>query len=228
VLKSAAEKDMEFTRAFLENFNIKEKLAGKSDVERQAIILYESYKYAESINKKFVPFIYLDGAKYEELYDLLVELGIEWIMKGSADQHISYQQVLEMPEKYFVCFISFVPEKLIKPFPGVGFAKGITDNVSRSIVLDGFCKASFDAFDEVGGEAVFMRTIDNEANRDSLKGDFIKEVNKVNKENGIITEYMKRENVILDLRNQINNIFNKNIDSFSNSRKEKTLFGSNA
>ncbi|GEM_PF-4518918 len=129
----------------------------------QAII--KAAKYAKAQRRKFVPFIYLEGKKFNELRNSLIKLGYEWVLQGTGDQHISYQQVLSQPEKYFVFFVSFVPEQPIEGDPAIGFAKGYLHNVSAHHVRDAFAEASYKALTirraEQGGQGVFLRLEDS-------------------------------------------------------------------
>jgi hypothetical protein len=145
-------------------------------------IIGEAIKYAKDSNRKFVPFIYLEGGKFFKLRDHLVGLGIEWVMQGTGDQHISYQQVLAQPERYMPFIISFVPQD---PFPGrpaIGFAKGYLHNISPNMVRDLFAEASYKALtdprkneagqDVTGAAGIFLRLIDSESNRTILSQSF--------------------------------------------------------
>ena len=132
-------------------------------------------KYALKTDRKFVPLIYLEGGKFIELREYLVKLGIEWVMQGTGDQHISYQQVLAQPQKYLPLIVSFVPEQVTPGRPAVGFAKGYLDNVSPNMVRDLFAEASYKALTEprkneagedvTGAAGVFLRITDSEENR---------------------------------------------------------------
>jgi hypothetical protein len=142
----------------------------------------EAIKFAEETNRKFVPFIYLEGEKFTELRKRLVKLGIEWVMQGTGDQHISYQQVLAQPRKYLPFIISFVPEEALPGRPAVGFVKGYLDNVSPNMVRDLFAEASYKALtdprkneageDITGAAGVFIRITDSAKNRAILAKSF--------------------------------------------------------
>jgi len=129
--------------------------------------------FARANGRKFVPFIYLEGDRFYNLRDYLISLGIEWVMQGTGDQHISYQQVLAQPQKYLPFIISFVPEKTLPGRPAIGFAKGYLDNVSPHMVRDLFAEASYKALTESrkdqGGLGLFLRIIDSEDNISMLK-----------------------------------------------------------
>ncbi len=139
-------------------------------------------KFADKEGRKFVPFIYLEGEKYYELRDHLMALGIEWVMQGTGDQHISYQQVLAQPQKYLPFIISFVPERLTRGRPAIGFSKGYLNNVSPNMVRDLFAQASYKALTEPrkdesgkdvkGALGVFLRMQDSREVRDMLAGSF--------------------------------------------------------
>ncbi len=137
---------------------------------------------AEKEGRKFVPFIYLEGKEYKELRDHLVALGIEWVMQGTGDQHISYQQVLSQPQKYLPFIISFVPEKTVEGRPAIGFAKGYLDDVSPNMVRDYFAEASYQALTEMrkeeGGVGLFLRLVDYSKNREMLKAAFAEAISK--------------------------------------------------
>lgn len=166
--------------------NIEElKLPGRaSNMAELALVINEAVKYAQQTGRKFVPFIYLEGDKFLELREHLVNLGIEWVMQGTGDQHISYQQVLAQPQKYLPFIISFVPESMLPGRPAIGFAKGYLHNVSPNMVRDMFAEASYRALTEprnneagekvTGAAGIFMRIIDKEDNRDMLVQSFEK------------------------------------------------------
>lgn len=162
------------------------------NVEQLAGVIKQAVKFAEKTNRKFVPFIYLEGEKFLELRELLVGLGIEWVMQGTGDQHISYQQVLAQPQKYLPFIISFVPEQTLSGRPAIGFAKGYLHNVSSNMVRDLFAEASYraltaprnnEAGEKVTGAAgIFMRIIDTDNNRDMLAQSFEKVMKPETKE----------------------------------------------
>lgn len=164
--------------------NINElKLPGRiSGMAQLAAAIEEAVKFAKKSARKFVPFIYLEGEKFLELREHLVSLGTEWVMQGTGDQHISYQQVLAQPQKYLPFIISFVPEKVLPGHPAIGFAKGYLHNVSPHMVRDLFAEASYRALteprmNETGKEVkdaagIFLRIIDSEDNRRMLSESF--------------------------------------------------------
>jgi hypothetical protein len=136
-------------------------------------ILLKIIKFAEKENRKFVPFIYLDGDNFYALRDRLVSFGAEWVMQGTGDQHISYQQVLAQPKKYLPFIISFVPEQTLAGRQAIGFAKGYLNNISPHMIRDFFAEASYIALTEMrkteGGKGLFLRMINSETNRNCLK-----------------------------------------------------------
>jgi len=125
-------------------------------------------EFARANGRKFVPFIYLEGDRFYNLRDYLISLGIEWVMQGTGDQHISYQQVLAQPQKYLPFIVSFVPEKALPGRPAIGFAKGYLNNVGPHMVRDLFADASYRALTESrkeqGGLGLFLRMTDSENN----------------------------------------------------------------
>ncbi|MCX5679002.1 MAG: UTP--glucose-1-phosphate uridylyltransferase [Candidatus Omnitrophica bacterium] len=153
-----------------------------TDMRTLAKTIFKAVKFAEKENRKFVPFIYLEGEKFYELREALVKLGIEWVMQGTGDQHISYQQVLAQPQKYLPFIISFVPEKMLPGRPAIGFAKGYLNNVSSNMVRDLFAEASYRALTEPrtdeagqsvqGAMGIFLRLQDSQENRTMLKESF--------------------------------------------------------
>nr|MBU1328749.1 hypothetical protein [Candidatus Omnitrophota bacterium] len=140
-------------------------------------IICKASEFAKANERKFVPFIYLEGDKFYNLRDYLISLGIEWVMQGTGDQHISYQQVLAQPQKYLPFIISFVSEKPLSGRPAVGFAKGYLDNISPHMVRDFFAEASYRALTELRASelgkdnclGLFLRMIDSNKNIDMLK-----------------------------------------------------------
>ena len=136
-------------------------------------VISKAAEFAKANGRKFVPFIYLEGDRFYNLRDYLSSLGIEWVMQGTGDQHISYQQVLAQPQKYLPFIISFVPEKHLPGRPAIGFAKGYLDNVSSHMVRDLFAEASYQALTESrkdeGGLGLFLRLTDSDEKLDMLK-----------------------------------------------------------
>ncbi|MFC1809821.1 hypothetical protein ACFL3D_06925, partial [Candidatus Omnitrophota bacterium] len=136
-----------------------------NDMASLALMIKSAADQAEREGRKFVPYIYLAGTKYYELRDHLIDLGIEWVMQGTGDQHISYQQVLSQPGKFLPFFISFVPESVedfVRGNPGIGFAKGYLDNISPNIIRHYFAEASYQALLDQGGVGVFVTLQDTE------------------------------------------------------------------
>ncbi|MBU0606043.1 MAG: hypothetical protein KKH77_07125, partial [Candidatus Omnitrophica bacterium] len=148
-----------------------------TDMQALAQTIASLIRLADEEGRKFVPFIYLEGEKYYELRDHLISLGIEWVMQGTGDQHISYQQVLTQPKKFLPFIISFIPpkESLIQGRPAIGFSKGYLNNVSPNMVRDLFAQASYKALteprkDEVGKDVkgalgAFLRIQDTRESR---------------------------------------------------------------
>jgi hypothetical protein len=144
------------------------KKAGEAtSMEELAEVFAEAQRLAEKTCRKFVPFIYLDGADYYELRDYLIKLGIEWVMQGTGDQHISYQQVLSQPQKYLAFFVSSIPvaREMASVRPAIGFARGYLDNISPDMVRHYFAQASYEALTvkraDAGGQGVFVSMRDN-------------------------------------------------------------------
>ena len=140
-------------------------------------IIRKASEFARVNERKLVPFIYLEGDKFYNLRDYLISLGTEWVMQGTGDQHISYQQVLAQPQKYLPFIISFVTEKPLSGKPAVGFAKGYLDNISPHMARDFFAEASYRALTELRAnelgkdrcQGLFLRMIDSSKNIDMLK-----------------------------------------------------------
>jgi len=144
-----------------------------TNMNELAGVMRKALEFAGSNNRKFAPFIYLEGDKFYNLRDYLISSGIEWIMQGTGDQHISYQQVLAQPQKYLMFIISFVPEKSLIGRPAIGFAKGYLNNISPNMARDLFAEASYKALTESrkdqGGLGLFLRIIDSEKNIDMFR-----------------------------------------------------------
>lgn len=145
-----------------------------TDMGQLATIIYKAVQQAKAENRTFVPFIYLEGKKFRDLRKHLVNLGIEWVLQGTGDQHISYQQVLAQPQAYLPFFISFVPEKenIVPGSPAIGFAKGYLDNISSNMVRDYFAEASYEALTvirkDAGGKGFFIRILDTKDSADEI------------------------------------------------------------
>jgi len=143
-----------------------------------ALLVRSAIDAARVSGRKLVPFIYLEEGKFIDLRDALIGMGVEWVMQGTGDQHISYQQVLAQPGKYMPFIISFVPENPLPGKPAIGFAKGYLDEVSPNLVRDYFAEASYQALTDLrkeqGGQGVFMRLVDNAQNRAMLETAFRK------------------------------------------------------
>ena len=136
-------------------------------------VLKKIRQFAETEKRKIVPFIYLEGEKFYGLRDALIDSGVEWVMQGTGDQHISYQQVLAQPRRFLPFIISFIPEKPFPGYPAIGFAKGYLHRISSHMVRDFFAEASYQALTEKrassGGKGVFLRLIDSTENISLLR-----------------------------------------------------------
>ncbi len=132
-------------------------------------------------DRKVVPFLYLDGEKFIQLRDVLIDQGVEWVMQGTGDQHISYQQVLAQPKRFLPLLISFISEKPLPGLPAIGFAKGYLDRVSPDAVRDTFAEKSYLALTDLkdgrgaaGGRGFFLRILDTPPTREWVQGSFKK------------------------------------------------------
>lgn len=159
-----------------------EKIAGEAG-ETKTDKLEEILKDAKSQKeRKVVPFIYLEGGKFVSLREELVNSGVEWVMLGTMDQHISYQQVLSQPQKFFPVLISFLPADVKAvmgtALPAVGWGKDHLHNIPPVMVRDAFAEASYNALIDNesrmargghgGGMGAFVRLVDSKANRDLI------------------------------------------------------------
>ncbi len=166
-------------QAFRASISLEEGISWQN-TDRLSNLIKKAMDYADQSGRKFVPFIYLDGDKFVNLKKYLVDFGIEWVIQGTGDQHISYQQVLANPDKFLPFFVSFVPEqgKESKGLPAIGFAKGYLHNVSPHMVRDMFAEASFGALvnnrKDQGGEGVFLRLTDDIYHAQVLRSAFRK------------------------------------------------------
>jgi len=178
------------TNVSIEGYEMPVRLATNSNVNTKALaeLIQQAVNYAESQNRKFVPFIYVEGEKFDELRKYLMELGIEWVLQGTGDQHISWQQVLAQPQAYLPFVVSFVPEegKEAPGLPAIGFAKPYLDHVSAHMVRDYFAEASYVALTTIrasaGGQGFFLRLLDTVSNEKSVDRAFTharEESNKV-------------------------------------------------
>lgn len=138
--------------------------SGITDAGQLADVMRKVNIFANKEGRKFVPFIYLEGEKFYSLRDYLISLGVEWVMQGTGDQHISYQQVLAQPQKFLPFIVSFVPERPLAGRPAIGFAKPYLNNISPNMVRDFFAEASYQALLSQGGIGVFVRLIDSREN----------------------------------------------------------------
>ena len=182
--------------------------AGITNLSELASAMRKADEFARANGRKFVPFVYLEGDRFYDLRDYLISIGIEWVMQGTGDQHISYQQVLAQPQKYLPFVISFVPEKTLPGKPAIGFAKGYLNNVSPHMVRDLFAEASYKALTELrkdqGGRGLFLRMIDSDANIDMLKQAAAKQMSQTLASNAAVNPFLlfepgkDRGNVSLD------------------------------
>lgn len=156
--------------------NMKNILFEADGQNRIALAVREARKTAQVSGRKFVPFIYLEGEKFHEIRNFLTRLGVEWVMQGTGDQHISYQQVLARPERYLPFLVSFVPQNPLPGRPAIGFAKGYLDGASPHLVRDLFAEASYRALTELrgkeGGMGIFLRLVNSDVERNLLKKAF--------------------------------------------------------
>jgi hypothetical protein len=188
-LKALQEKELNNPGAIEADFESIKKLARQGKVEANingldtsfgissakdlSDIIVNASEFAKTNGRKFAPFIYLEGDKFYDLRDYLISLGVEWVMQGTGDQHISYQQVLAQPKKYLPFIISFIPEKHINGKPSIGFAKSYLHDISPNMARDLFAEASYKALTESrkdhGGMGLFLRMIDFEDNISMFK-----------------------------------------------------------
>jgi len=163
VVKAAYEQAKVYAgeRRFLTNVNdpsVLKELEKKQDFKKTLEALRP---YAARVGRKLVPFIYLEGEGFHALRAVLLEMGLPWVMQGTGDQHISYQQVLAQPRYYLPFIVSFVSGLPIAPHPAIGFAKGYLDQVSPDMVRDLFAEASYQALtglrENEGGMGFFLR-----------------------------------------------------------------------
>jgi|GEM_PF-1478960 len=142
-------------------------------VEDFVQVFRQAVDFANKTGRKLVPFIYLEGDKFSQLRSELISMGVEWVLQGTGDQHISYQQVLAQPKKYLPFLISFLPEEPLPSHPAIGFAKSYLDRISPSMVRDSFAEASYEALtalrQDQGGKALFLRLKDTPEDRDLVK-----------------------------------------------------------
>ncbi len=157
---------------------IRELLGGVPGYERRvqrifddtalSLLLSQAKIFTEKDGRKIIPFIYLEGDRFYSLRDALINMGMEWVMQGTGDQHISYQQVLSQPQKYFPIIISFVPKQPLEANPAIGFAKSYLHGLPSHLVRDAFAEASYKALAELrkdqGGAGLFIRLDDSRAN----------------------------------------------------------------
>jgi len=138
--------------------------------------LEKAMTFARSEKRKVVPVLYVEGAGFIELRDALIRFGVEWVMQGTGDQHISIQQVLAQPRHYFPILISFIPETIPAGLPAIGFAKGYLHNIPSVIVRDTFAEKTYQALTDMekgrgkeGGAGLFWRFTDHPTTRAWIK-----------------------------------------------------------
>ncbi len=160
-LKTLQEEETKTPGAIFREYARIKKEAGLTSVTDLKQRLDQAIRLAESEGRKLVPFLYIEGLQFHEWRDRLLEKGIVWVMQGTGDQHISYQQVLAQPKRYFVLFISFVSENPLPGRPAIGFAKGYLHRISSHLVRDLFAEASYHALTDLraqeGGLGFFLR-----------------------------------------------------------------------
>ncbi|MCK5535017.1 Fic family protein, partial [bacterium] len=177
-IKQAVEKMKELARGkaiytTIEGLDKLENISDKKDLVKVVRLFLNK---AKESNRILVPIIYLEGVKFYTLRDKLIAMGVQWVMQGTGDQHISLQQVLAQPDKFLVIVVSYVPEETTPARPAIGFTKGYLNNISPDLVRDYFAEATYKAVTELrkdqGGLGVFLRMIDSEENRDLLEDSF--------------------------------------------------------
>ncbi len=148
-----------------------------ADVAAMRDFIRRVAEYAAKAGRKWVPFIYLERPGFQDLRLQLVKLGVEWVMQGTGDQHISYQQVLAQPQKYLPMMVSFVPEagKELPGLPAIGFAKAHLNSVSPHLLRDYFAEASYEALTQLrsaeGADAkgIFIRILDSAVEKERFR-----------------------------------------------------------
>ncbi len=141
--------------------NIAEIPAGNAiNMEELQAKISAAMDVADKEGRKFVPFIYLEGVGFITLREYFMSKGIPWVMQGTGDQHISFNQVAFQPQKYLPFIISMNPET-----PQAGrkavLAKGYLDRVSTNLVRDYFAESMYQVLldrSAQGGKAAFLRT----------------------------------------------------------------------
>jgi hypothetical protein len=145
------------------------------DAPALALLIRAARTYAIDAGRKFVPFIYLEGHAFQELRIALTTVGVEWVLQGTGDQHISYQQVLAQPQKYLPFIVSFLPEpgRELPGLSAIGFAKAHLDRISPHLLRDYFAEASYNALTDVGGQGFFLRLMDKPQARQGFRAAFV-------------------------------------------------------
>jgi hypothetical protein len=151
-----------------------------ANVDELAAMVIRAAEHARRQDRIFVPMPYLDGEHYRALRIRLTELGYEWVMQGTSDQHISVNQVEENPDRFVMCFISMVPPRgaWLPGLPAIGFTPAYADNVPPHLILDRFAEALYNVTTDPadrgakGGQALFLRWMDTDAGRAALQEGF--------------------------------------------------------
>lgn len=169
----AAKNTLQTNIASLKQFSVIE------DAKEFALCAAQLKQHAAQNCRKLMLFIYLEDKKFVVLRDYLIDGGVEWVMQGTSDQHISYQQVLAQPCRFLPLIISFVPFKPRPAHPAIGFVKGYLDGISSNLVRDYFAEASFKALVELRnnerGQGVFLRVVDTAESIKLVKAGFKKD-----------------------------------------------------
>jgi hypothetical protein len=207
-----------------------------SSITEFANVIKQAVEIAKKSNRKFVPFIYLEGEKFQEIREHLTGLGIEWVMQGTGDQHISYQQVLAQPQKYLPFIISFVPERFYSGRPAIGFAKGYLNGISPNMVRDSFAEASYHALvdprkneageDVKGAAGIFMRITDSDGNRDMLVQSFDEAMIPAEEEEVVLSPdvFDHTEAAIVQSSNTGENARNLAVEKFKDTGEKHLIF----
>ncbi len=146
------------------------KEAQSTDARSLVGSIREALRTANNEHRTFVPFIYLEGGKFTQLRQELVNMGIEWVLQGTGDQHISWQQVLANPDQYYPFIVSFVPskEEMAPGVPAIGFTRGYLHMISPYLIRYFFAWFSYEALLGQKGKGVFVTLVDNKEQRQGL------------------------------------------------------------
>ncbi len=138
--------------------------------------IQEMTALAKNSGRKFVPILYLSGDRFVDLRTYLTNLGVEWVMQGTGDQHISINQALSQPQAFLPFIISFVSDHPQPALPAIGFAKGYLDGVSPDYVRHAFAEATYNAFvkdrQKEGGVAAMLTLTESRGNIEIIKRAF--------------------------------------------------------